>query len=58
MHHIRVDHAVHLLRTTNRSLHSITAAVGYRNVATLRTLMRRHRGATPAEVRRALQTHG
>jgi transcriptional regulator GlxA family with amidase domain len=53
VHHIRVDHATHLLRTTDRSLHSITTAVGYRNVATLRTLMRRHSGTTPAEVRRA-----
>jgi transcriptional regulator GlxA family with amidase domain len=53
VHHIRVDHALHLLRTTDRSLHSITAAVGYRNVATLRALMRRHADSTPAAIRRA-----
>ena len=58
VHHIRVDHAMHLLRTTNRTVHSITAAVGYRNVATLRTLMRRHHGATPAEVRRVRRPRG
>jgi transcriptional regulator GlxA family with amidase domain len=53
VHHIRIEHAVHLLRTTDRSLQSITTAVGYRNVSTLRTLMRRHGNTTPAEVRRA-----
>lgn len=53
VHHIRIEHAVHLLRTTDRSMQSITTAVGYRNVSTLRTLMRRHGNTTPAEVRRA-----
>jgi transcriptional regulator GlxA family with amidase domain len=53
VHHIRIEHAVHLLRTTDRSVQSITTAVGYRNVSTLRTLMRRHGNTTPAEVRRA-----
>jgi transcriptional regulator GlxA family with amidase domain len=53
VHHIRIEHAVHLLRTTDRSLQSITTAVGYRNVSTLRTLMRRHGDTTPGEVRRA-----
>ena len=53
VHHIRIEHAVHLLRTTDRSLQSITGAVGYQNVSTLRTLMRRHGGTTPAEVRRS-----
>ena len=53
VHHIRIEHAVHLLRTTHRSMQSITTAVGYRNVSTLRTLMRRHGNTTPAEVRRA-----
>jgi len=32
---------------------SITGAVGYQNVSTLRTLMRRHGDTTPAEVRRS-----
>jgi transcriptional regulator GlxA family with amidase domain len=53
VHHIRVEHAVQLLRSTDRGLQSIAAAVGYRNVSTLRTLMRRHADTTPAEVRRA-----
>ena len=53
VHHIRIEHAIHLLRTTDRSLQSITTAVGYRNVSTLRTLMRRHGDTTPGEVRRA-----
>ena len=53
VHHIRIEHAVHLLRTTDRSLQSFSTAVGYRNVSTLRTLMRRHGDTTPGEVRRA-----
>ncbi|MFI5782930.1 GlxA family transcriptional regulator [Nocardia sp. NPDC051570] len=43
---IRLDQAAYLLRTTNRTAASVAAAVGYQNVSTLRTLVRRRRGVT------------
>ena len=49
---VRIDHAVHLLRTTDRSLDRIAETVGYRDAATLRNLIRRRRGATVGELRR------
>lgn len=48
---VRLDHAVALLRTTGQSAARVAAAVGYQNPATLRTLLRRRRGATIAGVR-------
>jgi transcriptional regulator GlxA family with amidase domain len=49
---IRLDQATFLLRTTNRSASSIAAAVGYQNVGTLRSLVRRRRGSTLIALRR------
>lgn len=46
IHEIRLDQAGHLLRTTNRTARSVAAAVGYQNVGTLRSLVRRRRGST------------
>ena len=48
---IRLDQAVFLLRTTSQTVQAIATSVGYRNAATLRTLVRRRRGTTLAAVR-------
>jgi transcriptional regulator GlxA family with amidase domain len=48
---VRLDQAAFLLRTTNRPAAAIAAAVGYQNVSTLRTLIRRRRGSTMAALR-------
>lgn len=43
---IRLDEATHLLRTTALSAEAIAGRVGYRNVGTLRELVRKRRGST------------
>lgn len=48
---LRVERAVHLLATTRAPLPDIAAKVGYDDVSTLRRLVRRETGATPAELR-------
>lgn len=49
---VRLDHAVHMLRTSEKSLGEIAESVGYRDAATLRSLIRRQRGVTVTELRR------
>jgi transcriptional regulator GlxA family with amidase domain len=50
---IRLDEATFLLRTTTLSVDAVAARVGYRNVGTLRALVRRRRGGTLAALRQA-----
>lgn len=50
---LRVERAVHLLKTGNESVDEIAARVGYADGVTLRTLLRRHLGYGVREIRRA-----
>jgi len=52
---LRVERAVHLLKTGNESVDEIAARVGYADGVTLRTLLRRHLGYGIREIRRADQ---
>ena len=48
---IRVEHAVHLLRTTNDSVDQIASKIGYADGVTLRSLLRNKIGRTASELR-------
>ena len=52
---LRVERAVHLLKTGHESVDEIAARVGYADGVTLRTLLRRHLGHGVREIRRADQ---
>ncbi len=49
---IRCEHATHLIETTDLSMDSIAARVGYEDTASLRRLIKRERRASPGELRR------
>ena len=51
---LRVEHAVHLLKTSSASVDEVAARVGYADGATLRALLRRRLQAGVKEIRRAL----
>ena len=51
---LRIEHAVHLLKTSQASVDQIAAEVGYAEGVTLRALLRRRLGQGVREIRRGL----
>jgi transcriptional regulator GlxA family with amidase domain len=52
---LRVEHAVHLLKTSNASVDQVAARVGYSEGSILRVLLRRRLGLGIREIRRSAQ---
>lgn len=53
---LRVERAVHLLKTSNASVDQVAAKVGYSDGTTLRTLLRRRLDLGVKEIRRGVRT--
>jgi transcriptional regulator GlxA family with amidase domain len=49
---LRLERAMHLLRSTRRTIEDVASAVGYEDGSTLRTLLRRRRGTGLRDLRR------
>ena len=49
---LRLEHATHLIEASDRPLREVAEEVGYRDVSTLRRLLRRHLDLNPTEMRR------
>ncbi|WP_372343462.1 GlxA family transcriptional regulator [Streptomyces sp. KL116D] len=58
LHQARVRRARHLLESTERTVASISAEVGYRDVGTFSALFARHTGTRPSRYRAALGGRG
>ena len=55
---LRIEHAAHLIETTELPLNDVAEAVGYRDACTLRRVMRREHGLNPSELRRSITGPG
>ncbi|CAH0117671.1 helix-turn-helix domain-containing protein [Paenibacillus sp. CECT 9249] len=54
---LRLAHAVHLLKTTDRKIIEISMLCGFRNLSNFNRLFRLHIGQSPTDIRQAVQHH-